>query len=100
MVLAGSGSHLILKDKPGILHVLIIAPQEARISAIMEQEGVSRKIAERRVKENDDARSAYYRSYYKVDWLDCSLYDLSINTGPIPRDVAVEVITRTAQGLP
>ena len=50
VVLAGSGSQMFLKDRPDVFHVLIIAPEETRIKAIMEQEEIRRKVAERRVK--------------------------------------------------
>lgn len=92
VVLAGSGSQMLLKDMPGILHVLIIAPREVRIKAIMEQEGVSMRIAEARIRENDAARSAYYLKHYNVDWMDFRLYDLIINTGRIPIVLATDII--------
>lgn len=99
VVLSGSGSRMFLKDWPDVLRALIVAPSEDRIKAIMEQEGVSQKIAEMRVKENDEARSVYIRKHDKADWLDPSLYDVVINTGRIPRNLAVELIAKTAKSL-
>lgn len=93
------GSQMILKDWPGVLHVLVIAPVDTRIKAIMEQEEVSQKVAERRVKENDEARAAFFMDNFKVDWLDPILYDLVINTGRISKDLAVELIVKTAPSL-
>lgn len=99
VVLAESGSQMFLKDWPDVLQVLIIAPVENRVKAIMEQEQVSRKVAERRVKENDEARASYVRHHYNVDWLDPRLYNLVIDTGSIPRSLAVDLIVKTVQGL-
>ncbi len=99
VVLSGSGSQMFLKDSADVIHVLIIAPVESRVKAIMKQENVGRKVAERRVEENDKARSSYIQRHYGVDWLDCSLYNLVMDTGRIPRHLAVELITKTAQGL-
>ena len=93
------GSQMILKDRSGVLHVLVIAPVETRIKAIMEQEGVSRIVAERRVKENDEARAAFFKNNFKVNWLDPFLYDLVINTGRISKDLAVEIIAKTAPNV-
>lgn len=93
------GSQMILKDWPGVLHVLVIAPVETRIKAIMEQEEVSQKVAERRVKENDEARAAFFMNNFKANWLDPMLYDLVINTGRISKDPAVELIVKTAQNF-
>lgn len=88
---------LILKDRSNILHCLIIAPSGLRIKAIMEQEGVSRKVADRRVKENDQARTAYFRRYFKVNWLDPSFYDLVFNIGKITKEAAAEMIVIAAR---
>jgi len=99
VVLAGSGSQMFLKDRPGVLHVLLVAPVEKRIKVLIEQEGISRKIAEKRIRENDQARTAYFRNQYKVNWLDNSLYDLVINTAKINRSVAADVIIKAAQSL-
>jgi cytidylate kinase len=99
VVLAGSGSQMLLKDRPDVLHVLVVAPMGIRVKAIIEQEAVSWKVAERRVKENDEARSTYFRNHYKADWLDLSLYDLIINTGRIPQPVASDVIVQMFQKM-
>ena len=99
VVLAGSGSRMILKDRPDVLHVPIVAPVDTRIKAIMEQEGVSRKVSERRVKENDEARAAFFKNNFNVNWLDTILYDMVINTGRISKDLAVELIVKTAQNF-
>jgi cytidylate kinase len=99
VVLAGSGSQMLLRDTPGVLHVLIVAPTENRIKAIMEQEGVSRKVAEKRVKENDEARSVYHRSHYKADWLDSELYDLVVNTGRVPYQIGADLIVQLFQKM-
>ena len=100
VVLAGSGSRAILKDWPQVMHVLITAPTENRISAIMEQEKVDGRVAERRVKESDEARLSYMQRHYQIDLFDASLYDLSINTGRFSQDLAVEVIVKSFESIP
>ena len=97
VVLAGSGSQMILKDRSNILHCLVIAPANLRIKAIVEQEGVSRKVADRRVKENDQARTAYFRRYFKVNWLDPELYDLVFNIGKVTKELAAEMIVNVVR---
>jgi cytidylate kinase len=100
VILAGSGAQMFLRDRQSVLHVLFIAPEEKRIQAIMEQESVNVKIAEKRVKEVAESRQAYFRKHFGVDnWMDSSLYDLVINTGKITKDVAVDMIIKAAQSL-
>lgn len=97
VVLAGSGSQMILKDRSNVLHCLVVAPTLQRIKAIVEQEGVSRKVADRRVKENDQARTAYFRRYFKVNWLDPNLYDLVFNIGKVTKELAAEMIVNAVR---
>jgi cytidylate kinase len=68
-----------------------------RIKAIMEQEGVSRKVADRRVKENDQARTSYFRRYFKVNWLDPGLYDLVFNVGKVTKALVAEMIVNAVR---
>ena len=60
---------------------------------------MSWKVAETRVKENDYARSAYFRDHYKIDWLDMSLYGLIINTGKVPLQTASDAIAHVFQSM-
>ena len=90
---------MTLQDRADVLHILIAAPEEAPIRAIMEQESVRREIAERRIKDHDNAAAAYYRKHYHVDWLDWRLYDLVINTGTISKGTPVELIVKTVECL-
>jgi CMP/dCMP kinase len=99
VVIAGSGAQMILKDRHDVFHALIIAPEENRVRAIMEQEEVSRKVAERRIKENDLTRTTYFRRYFKVNWLDPNLYDLVINTGKVTKELAKDLIKKASSTL-
>jgi cytidylate kinase len=99
VVLAGSGTQIFLREWREVLHVLVIAPPEFRKKAIMEQEGVTLKVAESRVKENDTARATFYKNQFKLHWLDADLYNLVIDTERIPRQLAAELIIKAAQAV-
>ncbi len=65
----------------------------------MASQGLSKREAQSRVRDSDRARSDYLRRYYDVDWLDPTLYHLTINTGRIPISTAVELIVTAQQAL-
>jgi cytidylate kinase len=87
---------MILRDRPGVLHVQIIASYETRVYNVIQREEVKWREAAYRVRRADEQRAGYMRRFYNVDWLDSSLYDLVINTDRIPADVAVETIIQAA----
>ena len=91
-VIVGRGAQVILRDMPGVLSVLIIAPEAVRIRRLVEYMGIEEKEAKQRVQNSDREREAYLRYFKKTSWQDLSLYDLTINTGKISIDFAVNII--------
>ena len=90
---------MILRRRPGVLHVQTIARFETRVLNICKREDVKWREAGHRVHLSDEQRSGYMRRFYNVDWLDSSLYDLVINTDQIPVDAAVDIIVRAAAAV-
>jgi cytidylate kinase len=97
IVVLGRGSQMILRDLPGALHVLAIAPQELRIERLIAREGISTEEATRRVHEGDRARAAFHRKFWKVDVNDSSLYDLTLETSRLPFEVGAELVAAAAR---
>lgn len=92
IVILGRGSQMILADLPGALHVLTVAPKQLRYERFAEREGIEAAEAKRRVDENDRAREAFYKKFWKVDVQDPRLYDLTIDTSHFTLDQAAELI--------
>jgi cytidylate kinase len=95
-MIVGRGGQMILRGRPGVLHVQIVARFETRVYNTIQREGVKWREAAHRVRLADDLRGSYMRRFYNVDWLDSSLYDLVINTDQIPAKTAVELIIQAA----
>jgi Cytidylate kinase-like family len=55
-VILGRGGQVVLQSTPGVLHVMLRGPRDARVRQGMEVEGIDRKTAERRLEANDRAR--------------------------------------------
>ena len=92
IVILGRGSQMILADLPRALHVLTVAPKELRYQRFAEREGIDADAAKRRVDENDRAREAFYKKFWKVDVQDPRQYDLTIDTSHFTLDQAAELI--------
>ncbi len=96
-VVLGRGGAVVLADTPGALHVYLGGPNEARVQAIMELEGLDRETAERDVKAHDRARRDYVQSAYGVDGDDPSLYHLMIDATAFGVDACVDLIVAASK---
>ena len=63
-----------------MLRVFVYAPEEFKISRIMESYGDSRSEAIRRIRRSDEARASYYAKISGQTWGDKQNYDLVVNS--------------------
>jgi cytidylate kinase len=96
-VILGRGGQVILRGRPGVLHVLLGGPRETRIRQGMELEGVDRKTAEWRQQANDRARTEYVRHSYGVDPLDPDLYHLVLDSPALGLDTCVDLVVAASE---
>lgn len=97
VIIVGRGGHIILKDMPHVLRVLIVAPEEVRVQTLMERMGINRKEAERRIRQSDKERAAYLKRYHGTEHLNPVNYDLVLNTGHLSVDTSVALICEAAR---
>ncbi len=97
IVILGRGSQMILRDLPGALHALCVAPQPVRIERLVQREGIPPEEASRRVGDSDRARHAFHRKFWKVEVDDPTLYDLSVDTSRLSYEVAAELVATAAR---
>jgi cytidylate kinase len=81
VVIVGRAGQVVLANEPGVLHVRIEAPLEARIQRVVERSALDPKHARQFVLERDKASAEYLQRFYGVDWSDPLLYHMVINTG-------------------
>lgn len=91
-VVVGRASQVILGKNPSAFHVKIIAPFELRCERIKQAQGVSDEQAVELVEQHDRWRQLYLRNFHDADWDDLLLYHLTINTGRVDPDDAVDMI--------
>lgn len=96
VVVGRAGPHL-LRDAPGVLHVLVDGPTEARIAQGAELEGVDRETAARRQRAHDASRLRVARQVYGADPADIRYFHLILDITAIGLDDAVDIVLRAAQ---
>ncbi|HEX2202127.1 MAG TPA: cytidylate kinase-like family protein [Longimicrobium sp.] len=95
-VIVGHGAQCILQGHPSVLHVLAHAPLAQRVERVRAHFGLEARAAAERVRQSDADRKRYIREHFDRDWLDPSLYHLSIDTGRFGVEGAAELIWEAA----
>jgi cytidylate kinase len=93
MVIVGRGAFAVLGGFADVLNVRVQAPFPVRVRRVMEKEKITESDrAEALLKEGDEMRDAFVKSFYDIRWEDAaaaSAFDLVIDTGKVPPDLAV-----------
>ena len=100
VIIVGRGGQVILQKKPDVLHVRLVAPLELRISRIQEREKWDAETALQYVLERDKATTEYLYRFFKVQWDDPTLYNLTLDTGTRSIEEIVGLIDEKVQKLP
>lgn len=97
VVILGRGSQMLLADMPRALHVLCVAPRKLRANRLAERDEIGMEESLRRTAESDRARCAFYKKFWRVEFEDPKLYDLTIDTARLSYEIATQVIVAAAR---
>jgi cytidylate kinase len=106
VVIVGRGGQAILQDKPGVLHVRLHAPLDARITRVRYHETTGmapefqQRAAQEIVRERDRATAEYLRRFHDIDWTDPHLYHLVLDTTKWGVESAARLIVQAVDCLP
>ncbi len=95
IVIVGRGGQIVLRGRPNVLHVRVVAPFETRVAWLQQQKPISAESARARLEASDRARARYLRRSYHVRWDDPTLYHLTINTSLLELPQAVNLVVQT-----
>ena len=93
-VFVGFCSEYILRNHDNVLRAFIYADTEARAKRIVEQYGETDVAPEKRLKEKDRRRAAYYQYYTDLTWGASKNYHISLNSGTLGIDKCVDILTK------
>ncbi|HZB28751.1 MAG TPA: cytidylate kinase-like family protein [Streptosporangiaceae bacterium] len=98
-VVLGRAGAIVLADRPRSLHVRIGGDKEIRLSKVAVSFGLGWREAERMLVENDRARAAYVKHFYRVDPADPGLYHLVLDGARLPESVCADLVVAAAQAV-
>ena len=97
LVYHGLAGQLLLRGLPAVLRVRLVASVETRLGTLQETSGMSRRDAERYLRQVDESRARWVKSMYGGDIHDPALYDVVINLDEISMPVACTVLANTVR---
>ena len=93
-VLIGRCADYILRNRPDVVRVFVHADPEFCVEQAMKVDSLPENEVRKKIGEIDDYRARYYKHHTGHDWYDARNYDLSINSGVLGFEGAVEEIVR------
>jgi len=96
-VLVGRGAAQTLRGRACVLSVFLHAPEKWRVERTQQIYGLAdTAAAERMVRDSDRERARFVKAVAGVNWIDASIYDLTVDTSAIGFDAVVDLIVRAA----
>jgi hypothetical protein len=95
VIVVGRGPAVVTASLPRILHVRLVAPFDFRVQHFAEFYDTTVEKATHLVRERDEARRRYVKSYFNADVNDPSHYHLVINTERNGFKGAAQIISNT-----
>ena len=99
LVLIGRGGQGLFRNRPGTLHVRVVASRHFRVQQVLIHGGMAIREARHRIRELEAQRSAYVRSLYGLNWADPSLYDLTLRTDRLSIEQALNLVVAAAKEM-
>jgi cytidylate kinase len=97
MVVVGRGAQAALASRADALHVLCVAPRDARVARVVQREGLAPPAAARQVDDVDRERTTLVRRRWGRELLDPSRYDVAVNTARLGIAGAAALVVELAR---
>ena len=91
-VIIGRGSQFILQGYPNVVHILLVADMDARISFLEKHWRVSKSEAERTIQTQQKRRRIFLKNFDPREPNDPSIYHVTINTSKINLEKARDLV--------
>ena len=93
-VIVGRCADYILRGKADCLRVFIHSDMESRAKRIVEQYGERGETPQKRLKDKDKRRAAYYQYYTDMKWGAVENYDVTLNSGVLGIEKCVDTLEK------
>lgn len=91
-VIVGRCADYILRDRDDVLNVFIHADDKFRAERIVSLYGEKPDEPEKRLRDKDRRRAAYYKDYTETEWGVASNYHLALDSGKLGIDSCVNIL--------
>ena len=96
----GRCADYILRDEADLLKVFIHADMAKRAERIVKLYGENSETPEKRLRDKDKRRAAYYKFYTELEWGDAIHYDVALDSGKLGISKCVDVIVDLYESKP
>ncbi|MDE5666805.1 MAG: cytidylate kinase-like family protein [Clostridia bacterium] len=93
-VIVGRCADYILKERDDVLNVFIHADTKFRAERIVKLYGEKADKPEKRLKDKDKRRAAYYKDYTETEWGVASNYHISLDSGKLGVENCVDLLEK------
>lgn len=93
-VIIGRCADYILQDKADLLKVFIYSDMKFRAERIVRLYGEKEDSPEKRLRDKDKRRAAYYSIYTDLKWGDMRNYDITLNSARVGIERCAEIIAK------
>ena len=91
-VIVGRCADYILRENENLVKVFIYSDKETRKERIVNVYGERTESPEKRLRDKDKSRAAYYKQYTEMEWGDPQHYDICLNSGKLGIDKCADII--------
>ncbi len=99
VVILGRSGYVVLHGLADVLNVRMVAPEALRVARVAQQRELSQAEAAAKVAQVDRVRASFVEEFYRDEPQDAPAFDLLLNTGKIPIELAAEWIVAAARTL-
>lgn len=96
-VIVGRCANYILRDRTDCLHTFLHASIDFRADRVVRLYGEAQDKPEKRLKEKDDKRKAYYKHYTGQQWGVAQNYHISLDTSAVGIERCVDIVVDLAK---
>ena len=91
-VIVGRGADYVLRGREDCLHAFIYADKDYRAERVLRLYGETDQKIEQRLRDKDERRKLYYRSFTMREWGDVHNYHIALDSGALGQERCVQIL--------
>ena len=97
VVIVGRGGGLLLRGRPDVIRIRIVAEEDTRLNTIMLRDRCDRASALNQMRRVDKSSADFIRTWFKADWNDPTVNDIVFNRTFLGEDECLDLILRAME---